>query len=166
MAAGLGGLSGWLRDFRELHERARKGALPLGELATYEASRDELSRAMLAAQKLTLKPGETARRALRVSRALQVDIEVGGTSQRAVTLDISTGGFATMLALPPGLGDLMQVTLRLPGAELLACQARIVEVRPLTGSTRVAARFVDLPKSSLERLEFLIIDTVLTMMQR
>jgi hypothetical protein len=159
------GLSGWLRDFRELHERARKGALKLGEESTYQASRDELSRAMLAAQKLTLKPGETARRALRVSRALQLDLEVGGTSQRTVTLDISTGGFATLMAMPPVLGDLMEVTLRLPGAEKLTCQARIVEVKPLTGSTRVAARFVDLSKSSLERLEILIVDTVLAMFQ-
>jgi len=159
------GLTGWLRDFRELHERARKGALPLGEVASYEASRDELSRAMLAAQKLTLKPGETARRALRVSRALQLDLELGGTSQRTVTLDISTGGFATLMAMPPVLGDLMEVTLRLPGAEKLTCRARVVEVKPLTGSTRVAARFVDLSKSSLERLEFLIIDSVLAMFQ-
>jgi c-di-GMP-binding flagellar brake protein YcgR len=120
---------------------------------------------MLAAQKLTLKPGETARRALRVSRALQLDLETGGTSQRTVTLDISTGGFAALMAMPPAMGDLLEVTLRLPGAEKLTCRARIVEVKPLTGSTRVAARFVDLSKSSLERLEFLIIDSVLAMFQ-
>lgn len=160
-----GGLTGWLRDFRELHERARKGALKPGEDATYQAAREELSRAMLAAQKLSLKPGETPRRALRVSRALQLDVEMGGTTQRSVTLDLSTGGFATLLAMPPGLGDQMAVTLRLPGAEQLSCRARIVEVKPLPGAARVAARFIDLSRSELERLEFVVIDSVLAMLQ-
>jgi hypothetical protein len=159
------GLAAWLRDFRDLHERARKGALKPGEESTYQASREELSRAVLAAQKLTLKPGETPRRALRVSRALQIDVEMGTTSQRSVTMDLSTGGFATLLAMPPAMGDLMSVTLRLPGAEQLSCRARIVEVKPLPGSTRVAARFVDLSRSEVERLEMVVIDTVLAMLQ-
>ncbi len=110
-----GGLADWLRSFRDLHERARDGSLLPGEESTYHASRDELARAMLAAQKLALKPGETARRSLRVARALQLDLQIGGVHQRTVTLDLSTGGFATLLARPPLLGEVVGVTLRLPG---------------------------------------------------
>ncbi len=157
----MGGLADWLRNFRDLHERARQGALKQGEHATYLTRRDELARAMLAAHKLTLKPGETPRRALRVARALQVDIEVRGMSQRTVTLDLSTAGFSAMLARPPALGELVGVTLRLPGAESLACRARVTEVKPLSGSIRIAAQYLDLSAADLERLEMFVIDTVL-----
>lgn len=157
----MSGLSDWLHNFRDLHERARKGTLNKSEETSYHSLREELARAMIAAQKLTLKPGQLPRRALRVARALQVDIEAGGTSQRTLTLDISTGGFAALLARPPALGDLVGVTLRLPAAESLACRARITEVKPSGGSIRVAAQYVDLPGADLERLEMFIIDTVL-----
>ena len=159
----LGGLADWLRKFRELHERAREGSLLPGEESTYHATRDELARAMLAAQRLTLRPGETARRSLRVARALQLDLQLGESHQRTMTLDLSTGGFATLLAKPPLLGEVVGVTLRLPGGEPLICRARIIELKPLPGSTRVAARFMDLPATELRRLEHFIIDVVLAM---
>ena len=158
-----GGLADWLRSFRALHERAREGSLLPGEESTYHATRDELARAMLAAQRLTLRPGETARRSLRVSRALQLDLQVGGANQRTMTLDLSTGGFSTLLARPPLLGEVVGVSLRLPGGEPLICRARIIELKPLPGSTRMAARFMDLPATELRRLEHFIIDVVLAM---
>ena len=153
----------WLRDFRELHERARRGALSAGEDSTYQANRDELARAMLAAQRLTLKPGEKARRALRVAKALQLDLEINGTRLRTLTLDVSVCGFSTILARPPVLGELAKVTLRLPGSAALACLASITDVKHQEGSVRISAQFVDLPPADRERLELFIIDTVLGM---
>jgi PilZ domain len=159
----MGGLAEWLRSFRDLHERARQGVLRPGEESSYHSLRDELARAMLAAQKLTRTPGDPPRRALRVARALQLDVEVGGVRERTVTLDLSTGGFSAMLARPPALGELVGITLRLPAAESLACRARVTDVKPLSGSVRIAAQFADLPAADLERLEVFIIDTVLGM---
>jgi hypothetical protein len=68
-----------------------------------------------------------------------------------------------MLARPPALGDLVGITLRLPAAESLVCRARVTDVKPLSGSVRIAAQYVDLPAGDLERLEVFIIDTVLGM---
>jgi hypothetical protein len=154
----------WLRGFRELHERARQRSLNAGEEETYLAMREELARAMLAAQRLSLKPGETPRRALRVARALQLDLELGAINQRTVTLDLSTGGFSTLLAKPPGLGEEVKISMRLPASEPLTCRARITEVKPLAGSARVSAQFLELPAADLERLEFYIVDAVLALL--
>src|SRR5512140_3641701 len=96
-----GTLSEWLRSFRELHERARKGQLGKAEEPAYRAGRDELARALLSAQRLTVKPGETPRQALRVARALQVDLDLLTSSARAITVDLSTGGFSCLLAKSP-----------------------------------------------------------------
>jgi hypothetical protein len=161
----VSGLADWVRNFRGLHERARQGALRPGEESTYLSLRDELARAMLAAQKLSLKPGETARKALRVARALQIELKVGAERERTLTLDLSTGGFSAMLAKPPVLGELVGVSLRLNATETITCRASLVDVKPLTGSARVAGRFVDLAPADLERLEMLVIDVVLQMFE-
>jgi hypothetical protein len=160
----VGGFSDWVRSFRELHQRARTATLGPGEETRYHSMREELARAMLAAQKLTLKPGETPRRALRVARAIQIDLKVGATTERTVTLDLSTGGFSAMLARPPTLGELVGVSLRVPGGEPLACRASITDIKPLAGSVRVAGSFVDLKSADLERLEFFVIDAVLSLL--
>ena len=52
------GLEEWLRRFRGLHARAMKGELQGGEAAEYRTGCDELARALIAAQKLALRPGE------------------------------------------------------------------------------------------------------------
>ena len=63
------GLAEWLSSFRRLHDLAKKGKLLPSDKRTYDANRDELARAMLQIQKLSLKPGESARQSLRVPRA-------------------------------------------------------------------------------------------------
>ncbi len=159
----MGDLSEWLRGFRDLHERARKRSLTPEESTRYLLMRDELARAMLAAQKISLKPGQVPRRALRVARAIQLDIDVNAIRERSLTLDLSSGGFSTTLARVPAVGDLVDVRLRLPGGEPLACRARVTDIKPLGGSTRVAAQFVDVPAADLEKLEFFILDNVISM---
>ncbi len=48
---------------------------------------------LVQAQLLTRKPEESAREALRVARAVQVDLELNSGKQRVVTLDICIAGF-------------------------------------------------------------------------
>jgi hypothetical protein len=152
----------WLAEFRALHERARRGALSVAEQASYRAGRDELARALLAAQRLTVKPGETPRQALRVARALQVDLDLLTSHQRAVTVDLSVGGFSTLLSKAPPLGDDVGVALRLPGAEPLAGRARVADVKPLAGNVRVSFQLTGLEAAERERLELFVFDTVLS----
>lgn len=154
-------LGDWLKGFRALHERARKGSLSPAELATYRAGRDELARALLAAQRLTVKAGEVARKQLRASRALQVDIDFGKEKVKAMTLDVSAGGFGAILARPPVPGDLVKVSLRLPAQEPVAGPARVVDVKVLPGNSRAAFAFQGLSPEDAERLESFVFDVVL-----
>jgi hypothetical protein len=157
----MGGLTEWLLDFRMLHEKARRGQLGERELQVYRSGRDELARALLAAQRLTLRPGETPRRALRVARALQVDLDLVTSRERAVTVDLSTGGFSCLLAKAPPVGDEVGFSLRLPAAEPLAGRARVQDVKVLPGNVRASFQFASPSDADRERLELFVFDTVL-----
>src|SRR5690242_3262697 len=91
------GLEDWLRVFRTLHEQAKKGELSGTDAEDYRSGCDELSRALIAAQKLTLRPGEVPRRVLRVPRAVQVTLETKLVSVRTMTIDVSVAGFSALL---------------------------------------------------------------------
>jgi hypothetical protein len=154
-------LTEWLLGFRQLHELARREQLRDAELARYRAGRDELARALLAAQKLQLRTGEVPRRALRVARALQLDLDFGTSATRAVTTDVSTGGFSCLLAKAPSLGDEARFSLRMPASEPLAGTARVQDVRPNAGNVRVSFAFLGLSEADRERVELFVFDTVL-----
>jgi hypothetical protein len=157
----MSGLTQWLLEFRQLHEKARRGQLGERELQLYRSGRDELARALLAAQRLTLRPGETPRRALRVGRALQVDLDLATSRERAVTVDISTGGFSCLLAKGPPVGDEVGFSLRLPATDPVAGRARVTDVKVLPGNVRVSFQFATPSDADRERLELFVFDTVL-----
>ncbi|MGB8930110.1 MAG: PilZ domain-containing protein [Anaeromyxobacteraceae bacterium] len=154
-------LAEWLSTFRDMHERARRGQLNPREAAVYRSGRDELARALLAAQRLTVKPGETPRQALRVSRALQVDLDLPTAHVKAVTIDISTGGFSTLLSKAPSVGEEVRFAIRLPASEALSGQCRVTDVKAQAGNVRVSFRFAGLSDGDRERLELFVFDTVL-----
>jgi PilZ domain len=161
----MSGLAEWLVAFRQLHEKARRGQLKDRDLQTYRSGRDELARALLAAQRLSLRPGETPRRALRVARALQVDLDLGTSRERAVTLDLSTGGFSCLLAKAPPVGDEVGFNLRIPASEPLAGRARVQDAKVLPGNVRVAFAFLNQDEDDKERVELFVFDTVLAQLQ-
>ena len=160
------GLADWLAAFRDLHEQARADALSPRDWVTYREGREELARALLAAQRLALKPGETPRQALRVALALQVDLEWPKGQVRALTIDLSAGGFATLLAKAPATSDDVKYTLRLPGGSELSGVARVADVLAHPSNVRVALAFRDLAESDRDRLELVIFDTVLQQLAR
>ena len=155
------GLKEWLVQFKAAHEKARSGALAGEELASYRAGRDELARALLGAQKASLRAGETPRQVLRVARALQADLEWSVDRVRAVTQDLSTGGFSALLAKAPPTDEEVKVQLRLPAMDPVAGKARVVGAQVMPAAVRVSFAFVGLGQSERERLEFVVFDTVL-----
>ncbi len=157
----MSGLAQWLLEFRQLHEKARRGQLRERELQVYRDGRDELARALLAAQRLTLRPGEIPRRALRVARAMQVDLDLGTSRERAVTIDVSTGGFSCLLAKAPPVGDEVGYAIRLPATDPVAGRARVTDARAAPGNVRVSFQFVGQTDGEKERLELFVFDTVL-----
>ena len=155
----------WLATFRALHDRAAAGKLTPEELTNYQAGRDDLARALLAAQRANIKQGETPRRSLRASKAVQVDLELGGEPIRGVTLDISAGGFGMLMAKRPTANE-GKYSLRLPGGDPLSGRLRMVEARQQPGNTRVSFAFIDLGPADADRIETLVFDTVLSQLAR
>jgi hypothetical protein len=156
----------WMKTFRDLHEQARAKKLSPEELVDYRAARDELARALLSAQRLTVKPGETPRSSLRVARALQVDLDMLTSTARAITVDLCTGGFACLLAkAPSSMGDEVGFSLRLPGAETMTGKVRVADVKSQQGNVRVSFQFSGMSAEERERIEMFVFDTVLAQIQ-
>jgi hypothetical protein len=156
------GLADWLRVFRTLHDRAKKGELAGGDADDYRAGCDELARALMAAQKIALKPGEAPRQALRVARALQVNLETPLSSIRSMTIDVWVGGFSVLLAKPPPPGEEQTATVRVPGGEPIVATVLPSEAKQQPGTVRASFTFKKLPEEAKQQLEFLVIDTALS----
>jgi len=154
-------LKDWLVRFKAQHEQARAGNLSGDGLAAYRAGRDELARALLGAQAAGLKPGEVPRQALRVARALQADLEWSVDRVRAVTQEISVGGFSVLLTKAPPTDEEIKISLRLPGAEVVTGKARVVGSVVQPSAVRVSFAFDRLGPAERDKLEFAVFDTVL-----
>jgi hypothetical protein len=152
----------WLRVFRTLHEKAKQGALSAEDAEAYRGGCDELARALMAAQRLAPKPGEAPRHALRVARALQVDLETPTSRVRAMTVDLGVTGFSTILARAPLAGEEVTATLKLPGRQPLTTAVLPADSRQQPGSARVAFTFRKLADPDRAALEVLVIDTALS----
>ena len=154
-------LAQWMTGFRALHEKAKQGALQGSEERDYKAGREELARALVAAQRLTLQPDQSPRMALRVARAIQVELESRVRKELLTTFELSLGGFSAAMARPPAPDEELTATLRLPGVDPLATQVKVVGVKAQPGSVRVSFTFVKLQGAAAERLELAIFDMVL-----
>ncbi|MHB8417005.1 MAG: PilZ domain-containing protein [Myxococcales bacterium] len=154
-------LSAWLAAFRKLHDKARRKELDADEMKTYLTGRDELARAIVAAQRLTLRPGQTPRQAMRAARALAIDLDLAAGRVRALTMDLSRGGFSALLAQPPSPDDPVGFTLRIPSADPVIGRCKLVDSAKRQGSTQSSFAFEPLGEAELERIEMVLFDTVL-----
>ena len=155
-------LSGWFESFSALHQRARRGELSADDRAEYLRAREELAEAMLLAQEIGPHPGASRRRSLRVAQALPVEIQGPGGRVLAVTLDLSAGGFSTIVSQAPELGTRIGFRLRLGrGYEPITGSGRVVNAVPLNGSVRIGVAFDEVAAADRERLELVIVDAVL-----
>lgn len=155
-------LVAWFSAFKDLHERAKKGRLSAEDVRLYESSRDQFVRALLAAQGLSLQPGATPRRSLRVARACGIDLELPKGRRRCLTQNLGAGGFSALLPDAPPPGERIGFSLRLPGGgEPLVGRCEAVEVKPAAGSYRCSFAFVDLGERTQARLEEQVLDLAL-----
>jgi PilZ domain len=154
-----------LEEFRGLHRGAKAGTLGTADLATYHAIRDELARLLLSAQHIGLLAGQRPRRSLREARSLLVELEFCDGTERAMTLQLSSGGFAALLASAPQVGEEVKVSLCLPGGQPLQADARVVAVKRHLGNTSTSFQFVGLGGSEVERMEMFVFDALLEKFQ-
>ena len=153
-------LSKWLAEFRVLHQKAHKGMLAGPELDEYLEGRNELARAILASQKMTLAAGQTPRQALRATRVLPIEIDVRGQMRGHLTMDVSAGGFSAILGDPPA--GKVHFSLKLPGGgEPIAGEAVCVQADKQPGRHRCSFRFENLGASDREKIEMFVFDVLL-----
>jgi len=159
-------LKAWLNEFKRLHKKAHQNALTPDELEAYLTGRNELARALLGAQSTALQPGQKPRDALRVARALPIELDLRGRMRMCLTMDISVGGFAVIIDREPPAGQSVAFTLKMPGgAAPVTGEAKCVQAQPRPGGTRCSFQFEVIGSDAKERIEMLVFDSLLEQMK-
>jgi serine/threonine protein kinase len=156
---------GWIVAFRALHEQAQAGNLNALEAARYDREREALSSALLAAQRLTLKPGTCQRRSLRLAQELPVELDGGSQPTSTRTIDLTVGGFAVFLAQPRRVGDRVDFTIGLRIGPLSG-RARVVNLQRKGKPYRVGFTFEDLSSADASRIDLEVLNGVLSLVDR
>lgn len=156
-------INAWLQEFRVLHKRARQKQLNEEEKKLYLSAREQFARALTAAQGMTLKPGEMARTTFRVAQAMQIELSLASGIVRALTLDVSRGGFSVVLAKVPSESELVGYTLRMPdGMDPIIGRARVVASKKQIGNYRLSFSFEGMSEYDQDRLETVLFDAALS----
>jgi hypothetical protein len=156
-------INAWLQEFRVLHKRARQKQLNEEEKKLYLSAREQFARALTAAQGMTLKPGEMARTTFRVAQAMQIELSLASGIIRALTLDVSRGGFSVVLAKVPSDSELVGYTLRMPdGMDPIIGRARVVASKKQIGNYRLSFSFEGMSEYDQDRLETVLFDAALS----
>jgi hypothetical protein len=156
-------INAWLQEFRILHKRARQKQLNEEEKKLYLSAREQFARALTAAQGMTLKPGEMARTTFRVAQAMQIELSLASGIVRALTLDVSRGGFSVVLAKVPSDSELVGYTLRMPdGMDPIIGRARVVASKKQIGNYRLSFSFEGMSEYDQDRLETVLFDAALS----
>jgi hypothetical protein len=143
-----------------LHEKARRGPLQPEEVEAYREAREDLAAMLVAAQRLNLNPGQAAREAMRVARILPLELELESGPARGETLDISTGGFSSVLqrALQPD--QTIGFTLQLRSGPLQG-RARVASISQQGASIRISFRLEGASPAAVELLATEVMDAAL-----
>jgi len=151
----------WLNRLEALHVRRRDGeALSEADQAWYRATRSELLSAAVEIQDRMAAGGGPRRTSIRVARPVQVLLETPGWREQTMTLDLSTGGFAVALEVPPPASEWVKVTLFLPGGPLVATVS-VVSQRATSGLARLAFAFSEPTEALIRRVEDTMVDGLL-----
>ncbi|HUJ28720.1 MAG TPA: PilZ domain-containing protein [Myxococcales bacterium] len=150
----------WIETFRFLHEKARAGKLGESEVPTYHELREDFAALLLAGQCLTVTPGQTARGSLRAVRPLPLELLLPSGSQRTATLDLSAGGFSTLVPVSPPAGGQVEFVLGLASGPLRG-RARVVSAHDEGTSYRASFKFEPMGPDGTERVLTEVLDTAL-----
>ena len=155
-------LADWISAFRATHDAARKGRLDAAAIERYHQDRDVLAKALVIAQRLSVKPGKIPRQALRVAVQLPLDLSIGAKTEHCVTVDLGSGGFATMLPKPLNVLERVGFTLQLHSTGRdVGGRARVVNVQKKGIAFRVAFTFEDLSPDDHESVRMEVFDAAL-----
>ncbi len=150
----------WIETFRFLHEKARNGRLAEAEVAAYHELREDFAALLLAAQCLTVAPGQTARSSMRAVRPLPLELVLATGRQRTATLDLSAGGFSTFVPVAIRAGEVINFVLGLGTGDLQG-RARVMNVLDEGTSYRVSFKLEAVKSADSERIETEVLDAAL-----
>ena len=153
--------SQWLAELREAHDKARAGGLDAQALAAHLRERDQLLNTLLVAQQISFDYHRPVRQAMRISWALPITLALSSGQVRAVTLDVSAGGFSTLLGAQPPADEEIAFTLRLPGGESISGSARVVAATAQPGNVRASFSFAKVAEADVERVRAFLFEKVL-----
>jgi hypothetical protein len=152
----------WLTRFCEWHDGYKRAALPAEDVETYLVERRDLCLALLMAQRLAIEPGATAREALRVARAYQVEFSFATGAATSITKDISTSGLSALVGESPPVGSMVQMRLKLGEAAVIVGRCQVVNIIPRPGSMLMCVAFQGMPADARDKLETVVCDVVVS----
>ena len=164
MLHGMSSVAKWASDLRYLHEQAKAGKLTNDERQLYEVAREQLARAAVAMQNTPMKAGDTPRKLLRVARSLQVDLDLPSGRLRVPTLDLAITGFTALIATTDLTHDRVAFILRMPTGDPIKGQVRMIHGKNSGASIRASFMFDNMTDEERARVELVVIDTVLSML--
>jgi hypothetical protein len=136
------------------------GALPPEEAQAYQEAREDLAAMLVAAQRLTLVAGQTAREQLRVARALPLELQMSSGTARIQTLDISTRGFSSVLSRALQPDEIVEFSLRLAAGPVKG-RAQVASIQQHDASIRVSFKMIGLSGEDTERMATEVMDSAL-----
>ena len=153
-------LKHWLSQFCAWHEQYRKGELPADLLEEYQQACADLCETLVLAQRLEIRAGGT-RQALRVARAIPVELDLRAGKVTALTQDISVSGLSALVGNAPEVGTQIAFRLKLGrDVAVVVGRCRVVAAIPVQGSVRMAVVFEEISDDARLRIENLVIDAI------
>jgi len=149
----------FLEEFRQMHAKARVGALTESEVQAYRSAREQFEATLVAGQGLMLD--RDVRRAFRVALPLPVELQMHYGYVTTRILDLSVGGFSAVMPHPMGPDERPSYTLELPQGVVLAGEVRLASQRQVGEQHRVSFAFIGHTEWETERLGMLLIDLAL-----
>jgi hypothetical protein len=143
---------------RELITKTKASPLEEPDRSEFEKLRRSLAEGYSLAQKLTLKPGQLQRRSRRVAHMLKLTITARSTEKTA-TMNLSTGGFAALLAEPPGQSEVVDFTL---GTSLGSVEgrARVVSLVPRDRGWLTSFAIEEASEAARAKLDVVVLEQV------
>ena len=148
---------------RDLHQRRKHEELELDEIAAYESLRDAFAAAFVRAHRVSLRPGQTYRQAVRAACAVQVELTAEGRAHKTITLELSPQGFGALVGVFIDFDAPCTFALRIRPSMIQGTGKVITCERYGSGnlSYRVLVAFNPLSPSDVERIECAVLDAAL-----
>jgi hypothetical protein len=147
--------------FYALHEEYKSGKLQSREaLASYSTEREAFMTAFVQAQQLALRPGQSPRQSLRVTRTERLSLSIGQRVETTFTLDIGVAGFSALVG-PLAVRIACEFEMG-TAPEVARGRARVVASVPLPDGTCRTSFAIDMmPDGDRARLENWVVDAAL-----